>query len=391
MVVSAVDEAIAAAVALGPRIRELAPTIEQEGRLPAELVAAMVDRGLFHMILPRSLGGLETDPVTAARVVEEVSAADGSTGWCVMIAAQNQGFAGFFGEDAIREIWGNGGIVCGTARPIGRAIPTTTPEPGFRVSGRWPFASGSTHATGFGGECLIYDGNGEAPRKHAGGNDISLMAILPRESVTIHDVWDTAGLRGTASNDFSCEDVFLPSRRTTEMFQGPPVQPWPIYRAFPLLVVNHGSQSLGVARAAISTAVEIARTKAGWGGVPLKEVPRTQAVIAEATVMRESASEFLYAATQRLWDSVSAGDDEEKTVQLRSRARLAASHAVRSSVAALDLVYGAMGTSSVFRKSPLERQFRDIHTAAAHVMVGTLTYEAAGRVELGMTPDFPFF
>jgi alkylation response protein AidB-like acyl-CoA dehydrogenase len=383
------SDPLAAARALAPRIRELAPEIERAGRLPRELVDAMLGAGLFHMVLPRHLGGNEVDPVTAARAVEEVSAADGSAGWCVMIAAQNQGFGGFFETASIHEIWGNGGITCGVARPIGRAVVTNSPAPGYLVSGRWPFASGSSHATFFAGESVIYDG--DTPRKDANGNNISVFAVIPRDSVTVYETWDTAGLRGTASNDFSCENVFVPLGRAPQMFQGPPVQDWPAYRAFPLLVVNHGSQALGVARGAIETATELAKTKAGYGGVLLKDVARTQFVIAEATALREAASEYLYAATQRLWDAVVAGAPEDDTVQLRSRTRLAAAHAARASVQAVDMVYAALGTSAVFKKTPLERHFRDIHTAAAHVMVGTLVMEAAGRVELGMSAEFPFF
>jgi indole-3-acetate monooxygenase len=380
---------LAGARALAPRIGARASEIEAGGRLPADLVEEMRVAGLFHLVLPRDLGGVECDPATAGRVVEEVAAADGSAGWCVMIAAQNQGFAGFFEKREIEEIWGHGGIMAGVARPIGRAIPVMEPARGYRVSGRWPFASGSSHADWFGGECLVYDG--AEPRRDAAGNDISLMVAVPRESVTVYNTWDTVGLRGTASNDFSFEDVFVPEGRAIALFQGPPIQPWPAYRAFPLLVMNHGSQALGVARAAIASFAEIARTKAGWGGVPLHSIPRMQALLAEATVLRESAACYLYAATEELWTAVNADVPESQTALLRSRVRLAAAHAAQASVRAVDLVHGAAGTTALFRKSPLERQFRDMHAAAAHVMIGSMVYEAAGRVELGNAAEYPFF
>lgn len=327
------------------------------------------------------------DPVTAGKAVEEVSFFDGAAGWCVMIAGQNATFAGLLPPAEAKAIWGPRDIVGGTARPIGRAVNTNDPTPGYRVSGRWPFASGSSHATWFAGECVVYDG--DTPRKDARGNDMTRMTLFPRESATIHDVWDTTGLRGTASNDFSAENVHVPAARGTALMFDVPQHPWLMYKAFPLVFANHGSQALGVGRAAVAEAREMAGTKIGWGGVPLYNVTRMQSVIAEATVLVASARTYLYAVTQELWDEFNAGG--EGTALQRSRLRLATSHAARASLQAVDLVYNALATSAIMRKSPLERQFRDIHTANAHVMVGQLTYEAAGRVELGRDAEFPFF
>jgi alkylation response protein AidB-like acyl-CoA dehydrogenase len=381
-------EPLEAARSLAPRIRELAPAIERDRQLPRELVDAIRDAGLFHMLLPRDLGGAETDPVTAARVVEEVAAADGATGWCVMIAQQGLSFAGYLTADAAREIWGGGGIVAGTARPIGRAIPTSDPAPGFTVSGRWPFASGSSHADWLCGECVVYDG--DEPRRDANGGTLSRMVFIPREQATIHDTWHTTGLRGTASNDFSVAGVFVPEERGFFILADEPRHPWALYQALPLLFINHGSHALGVARAAIETAAELAKSKTAWGtDRPMSEQPRFQGPLAEATAFVESARTYLYAVSQEYWDAVLAG--VEDTARLRARVRLATSHAGRSSVRAVDLVHAAVGTSSVFTTTPLERQFRDIHTAAAHVMISQLTFEAAGRVQLGLDPAFPFF
>lgn len=170
-----------------------------------------------------------------------------------------------------------------------------------------------------------------------------------------------------------------------------PRQSWPAYRALPLMMMNHGSQALGVARAAVEAGVAIATAKRGWGDVPLHEVPRVQVAIAEATVLRESAAAYLYDSATRLWSAASTGAPDEDLVLLRSRARLAAAHAATASGQAVDLVHGVAGTRAVFRGHPLERHFRDIHTALAHVMVGPLVYAAAGRAEFGHDPAFPFF
>jgi alkylation response protein AidB-like acyl-CoA dehydrogenase len=383
----AAHDPVAAARAIGPRVRELAARTERERRVPAELVRELVEAGLFHVMLPRSAGGLECDPVTACQAVEEVSAWDGSTGWCVMLAAQSAGFSGFLPEGVAREVWGNGGILASVARPIGKAIPTLKPEDGFTVTGRWPFASGSSHATWFGGECQVFDG--DEPRRDQQGNVLSRMVLVPRDDVTVHDTWDTTGLRGTASHDFSIDNVFVPGRRGFYMLFDEPIHAWPLFRAPALVFVTHGSQALGVGRAAVASAVETAVTKIGWGtDRPMSENARMQMIVAEATVLVESARQYLYGVTGELWEAVQAG---KETPQQRSRVRLATSHAARASVQAVDLMHGALATSSIFTKSPLERQFRDIHTAAAHVMVSPLTLEAAGRVEMGLEAGFPFF
>ena len=202
-------------------VKEYSDAIDRERRLPTALVDAMRDAGFFHALVPADLGGQEADPVTAARIVEELARGDGSAGWCVMLAAQSGSFAGFIPKADAQAIWGNGGIVAGTARPIGRAVATTTPEDGFIVSGRWPFASGSSHATWFAGECIIYDG--EEPRRDADGNEVSRMCFFPASEATIIDTWDTIGLRGTASNDFSAEGSFVPLARGFQVLVTEPV------------------------------------------------------------------------------------------------------------------------------------------------------------------------
>lgn len=384
---SSTVDPIAVAKSLAPLITEHAKATDEGRRVPQVVIDAMVDAGLFHMYLPRDINGNEQDPITAAKAVEAVSAIDGSAGWCVMIAGQNAAFAGYMDPAAARSIWGPRDIVCGTARPIGRAVATNSPEAGFVVSGRWPFASGSSHATWFAGECLVYDGDNV--RKTADGNDVTRMTVFPRESAVVHDTWDTTGLRGTASNDFSCDGVFVPHARGASLGVDPQQHPWALYRGLPVVFANHGSQALGVAAGAIAEARTIAMSKNVWGGVAISSVLRMQSVIAEATVLVDSARTYLYAKTGELWEEFQAGRDG--TPELRANVRLATSHAARASVQAVDLLYQALATSAIMRSSPLERRFRDIHTAGAHVMVGQLTYEAAGRVALGRDAEFPFF
>ena len=265
-------------------------------------------------------------------------------------------------------------------------MPCRSPPPqeGWTISGRWPFASGSSHADWFSGEALIYEGGGDTPAKDGDGNDVVVTFMTRRANVTVYDTWDTTGLRGTASNDFSVTDLFVPRTHAADFPAGPRI-PLLVYRCEPLIFMNHGAHALGIARSALGAALDVVNTKRGWGGVPLRDVTRMQVTIAEATAMVESARAWFFDSAAALWADVQATEGGGDPL-LRARARLAGSHAATQSITAVDLVHRAVQVSS-----PLDRQFRDIHTAGAHVMVGPLTYEAAGRVELGLPADFPLF
>lgn len=368
------------AAALAPEIALLGDQIEQERRLPARLVDMLTRAGFFRMSVPRALGGLEVDPVTAARVVEELSAADGSTGWCVSLAYQLGSTAAFLPESAAREIFGSpDAVLAGVARPVGRAVPV---EGGFWVNGRWPFASGSSHATWFAGECLIMDG--DEPLCDADGKPVSHLLFFPRADCTVHDTWTAIGLRGTASNDFSVTDAFVPGDRCYAFHAGSPRLTAPLYQDRVLQFLGHGAHALGIARSALTTMIEMSTRKSG-----LREQVRLHAQVAEAQALVESAHAYLYSTGAAAWETVAGG--RHLTAAERARVRLAISTAARGAKQAVDLIHGAAGTAAIFAESPLDRHFRDIHTAVAHVMVGAVTYEAAGRVALGLDAEMPFF
>ena len=376
---------VQAARELKPRIAAAGNEIERARQLPPEVVDAMRSAGLFHLTVPHELGGQQADPVTLGTVIEEIASADGSAGWCVMIASQNAAFSGFADRTAGETIFGDGGIMAGVARPIGRAVPNG--DGSFTVSGRWPFASGSSHARYFAAECLVYDDR-SVPRKNENGDNVSYLALVPREQVIIHDTWDTIGLRGTASHDFSIDGAHVSEPFMMKMFPEP-WHPWTFYRTLALMFITHGAHALGIARAVLETTSGIAREKIGYGSdKSIAHQARTQHVTADAFVTVAAAREHLYGAAGRLWDAAERGDD---LGNLNARVRLATSYAATSSLRAVELLYASMATSAIFTKSPLDRQFRDMRTAAAHVMVGPLTYEAAGRVELGLPAGMAFF
>ena len=346
---------------LQPEIRALAPRIERDRAVPATLIDRLATLGVFRLAAPRAAGGLEVTPVELAEVCEELGYADGSVGWCSMIGAATGMALAHVPEGIAAELLRDPRfLIAGVAAPMGRA---TVVDGGYRVTGRWPFASACRQATWLVGGVLL---EGPAFR----------LAIMDPADLTIHDTWDTAGLRGTGSHDIEAADVFVPTERTFSLAE-PPTQPGPLY-AFPplsLLALGIAAVALGIARAAITDFGDLARAKRNpVTGEPLATRPATRTALAEAEALRASGLAYLLSEL-----TAPAGADAPR----RARLRLAITTATRNAARAVDLVYHAAGGSAVYTSSPLQRAFRDVHVATQHAMVSTDVLETAGAVLLG--------
>lgn len=193
-----------AARALVPRVRACADENERERQLPQSLADALAAAGLFKLTVPRALGGAEAHPETVVRVIETLAAADGSAGWSAGIAAQCGIASGFFGAEAARAVYGDPpAFVALVTFRAGRAQAV---DGGYRVTGRWSFASGCRHATWLGGGAIIYDW--EQPRLGADGQPESRFFFFTAVACEIFDTWHVTGLRGTGSHEFAVADAF---------------------------------------------------------------------------------------------------------------------------------------------------------------------------------------
>ena len=387
---------LGAARALSGRIRELAPAIEAARTLPPELVDDLRRAGVFGMWLPRELSGAETSPDELVRVVEVLSEADGSTGWCAAVAAGFGAVAAFLPEEGAREMYGGGGlrgpnarhshaVTAGSLAPRGRAEAV---DGGYRVTGRWSFGSGSLHADWLGGTCVLVDEGGAPVTLDDGRPDARLM-FLPAADVTVADNWDVSGLRGTGSHDYSVDGAFVPARRTTPFS----FQPWPagpLWRMPPmsLFFAPLAAVPLGIARAAIGELTALAAEKTPYrSSRRLAERDVVQAMVAEAEAAVRSARAFLREALDEVWVATQLG--EEVSLRQRALVRLAVLNASRAGCRAVDLCYEAGGATSIQATSPLQRQFRDVHAASQHVVLTFSGWETVGRVLLGLEPDTP--
>ena len=288
------DEAeriVEAARALGPQIRAAVEEMEQGRRLPAAVVQAMQQAGAFRMTMPREWGGPEADPLTQVRIVEALSRADGSVGWCSMIGSDGGYFTAFLDQAVAREMYPDMNAVTATVlRPTGRAVAV---KDGYRVSGRWKFASGCQHSTWIANACAVFDDT--TPRLSKKGTPEVRVCFMPSPECEIIDTWTTTGLRGTGSHDVEATEVFVPTERTFNLARPVSRRQSPLYTLPSLFLSNLPGVPLGIARSAIDTLVELVGQKpVMFGTHPLCEEAHIQAAVGQAEALLGAARSYLF-------------------------------------------------------------------------------------------------
>ena len=391
MTTASTRDMVAAARALRPQILAARDELDQHRRLPASLVTAMDDAGLFRTYMPSSLGGLELDPVSAFRIVEELAMADGSVGWCCFIAGSLSLFTGWLDTTVAREMFGTPPTLrgAGSFRPLGTARIT---DGGYTVTGQWDFASGCLHANWLALNCVVADENG--PRHHDGGPlkglPVLRMMSVPREDARVIDNWSVIGLHGTGSNDVAVSDLFVPENRTFALIDQP-------YDAAPLCTFRSAiavtftplaGHTLGMARGAMNAFQELAGASATTMTMSLlRDRPPVQEVVGRTEAIISGARAYILDAAGTMWDAVQSGKEDLGDEVLQTR--LAVTHAVHESARAIDMLYHASGTNAVRRSNLLERYFRDVHAAMMHAGGLLANFEQGGRVSLGLPPGAP--
>jgi len=375
---------------LGPRIAGWAPEAEQGRRLPEALLGALHEARLFRLLLPRSLGGEETDPVTFVRVIEEVARADASTAWCLCQAAGCSLAGAFLAPSAAAEVFGEARAVLAWGPPAGETRAQVA-DGGYRVSGTWSFASGGRHATWLGAACAVYEPDGAPRHRPDGAAEIRTM-LFPAERAAWTDTWDVVGLRATGSDTYAVTDLFVPSTHTfARDDQAERRHPGPLY-GFPtgsFFASGFAGVALGLARAMLDQFTELARAKAPRGlGGPLRERATVQDQVARAEARLRAAREFLLGSLDRIWRAVTATG--QVGLDQRMLIRLAGTHAIHAAMAVADGAYHGAGATAIFTGSPFERRFRDLHTVAQQLQGRTAHYENVGRFLLGLAPDTTF-
>lgn len=371
--------------AILPLVHAHADQGEAERQLPQPLADAFNDAGIFRMCRPSAIGGLEVDPLTVLRVVEQIAQVDGAAGWCAMISGAGSAFDAFVPRSGGASMYADPrAVTTGVLAPNGRA----TPAPGgFRVSGRWAIASNCKASDWLGGSSVVMDGAGPGSRPRLGPHGMPevVVPMLAAGDCVIHDTWHTVGLRGTGSHDFEATDVFVPEDRVIRVPMLTPFYEGPSF-TFPflgLLASSIASVALGIGRHAIDELCIVAKGKTPFGMTSaLASRPSAQLAVADAEAALGSARAYLFDEVGRVWEHAQQG--RPATVLERARIRLAATNAVASATRAVDLAYTAGGASAMYERSPLQRAFRDVHAITQHFSVAPPSREVEGRALFGL-------
>jgi indole-3-acetate monooxygenase len=380
---SAAQSLLALAHQLAPRISARSEEIETARRLPADLAQELAQAGFFRTFIPEAYGGSELHPAQSIEIIEAISHADGSTGWCVMIGGATAMVSAWLPEASARSVYEpRDTITGGVAAPIGRAEQV---DGGFRLSGRWPWASGSHHCQWLmGGAVVTQEGK---PQLTASGRPELRTFVFPASQAVLHDTWHATGLCGTGSCDMEVTELFVPAEYAFSLLGERPRVARPLYGfpAFGLLGVGLPAVALGIARRALDEFSALARQKVMMPSRKLlTSRSAVQQTFAEAEALLRSARALLLESVNQAFE---AGTRGEVTVRTRADLRLSYTHATRTAARVVDMVYELAGGPAVYRTSPLQRCFRDIHVATHHAMVAPPTLETIGSVLLGVETE----
>ncbi|MPZ48092.1 MAG: acyl-CoA dehydrogenase [Dehalococcoidia bacterium] len=374
---------VLAARALRPQIEAAADEIERERRIPEPLVRALIDAGLYKMLIPRSLGGSEADLLTFSHVLEQVAQADASTAWCL---SQNGGISrvsAFLPREGAEEAFGAPDMALAWGNGPSTAVKV---EGGYRLTGKWVFTSGIHHATWLGCQLTnVVDAEGQPLRLDDNGNPKTGIFMFPATEAEISDVWQVSGLKGTGSDTFTVTDLFVPESRCA---LDEPLESNPLYVFGTTNIFSCGfaSVSLGMARASLDAFVDMAITKTPRGlSGPLREQQTVQVHVAQAEATLRSARAFLHQTIEEVWRGVS--ETGQFSVQGRIFLRLATTYAFHCACEVVDKAYYLAGSTAILNSAPFERRLRDMHAATQHIQAREDHFEPVGQFLLGLEPS----
>jgi alkylation response protein AidB-like acyl-CoA dehydrogenase len=370
--------------ALVPRIRAQSDEIARQRRLPAALVTELRRAGVFRMPMPRACGGPEMTPREQTEVVEILSAADPSVGWCVMIGSDGGFYGAFLDEAVARKLYADlDAVTAGLLQPAGRAVRV---DGGYRVSGRWGFGSGCTHADVLVAGCVVFAG--DAPVTAARGLPEWRVMMAPASEWQILDTWYTTGLAGSGSNDYTATDLFVPAEHTFSLLE-PARRREPLYAFNGMFFANMHGVALGLARRAIDAVRELAETKIVLPEmVKLRDVPRVRAALARAEMQLGAARAYTYETLDAIWEQLVGG--APLTREQRVAIALSRVHAFRVAREVAQAMVDTAGTSAIYASSPLDRLLRDAITMSQHVVVQERLIEMIGGMLVGQDSPMPF-
>lgn len=375
---------------LGPELAAAAADIERRRELPEPIIESLVERWFFRLLLPRSLGGAELPPAAYVPVIEEIAKHDASTAWCLGQACGCSMTAAYLNSQAAREIFGGprGIVACGPPGPAeARIVPG-----GYQLSGTWSFASGSHHATWLGAHVAIL-GEGGSPRLRPDGSSIFRTLLFPKTSVVMTDTWHVVGLRGTGSDTYRADHLFVPEDHSVQRgADAKPRVPGLLYAFSSSNVYSAGfaGVALGIARGVAEAFIDLARDKIPRGARrTLRDNNVIQAQVAQSEARISAARAFLLRSLNEIW--YEAGRAGRLSLDHHTTIRLASTWAIHQAREVVDTLYHAAGATAIFEDNSFERRFRDIHTVVQQYQGRQAHFETVGQVLLGLGPESTMF
>lgn len=381
------DEALSRARAMVPRLKERAARADALRRCPDESLRELNESGLMRVLQPRRVGGSELPWVALIDIGSELAQGCASTAWNWANYAVHHWMLAFWPVACQDEIWGADPaalIASSMVFPAGKAVRAAE---GYRLSGRWPFSSGVDPAAWnmLGG---IVQDSGEYR-----------MFVLPRRDYAIIDNWHVLGLRGTGSNDVQAQDVFVPEQRTlaVDATRGGAMHPGamanpaalfriPVFATFPYMLTGI---ALGIAQGAYESFVAGLRGRvARYSGKALADMTAVQVKVAEAGACIDTARRLM----REHCETAQALAERDQVPDLLTKATWRRDGAFSAGLCerAVDVLFKAGGGGALFDDHALQRAFRDVHAATAHIsMIWEPQATTFGRVALGLPCDNP--
>lgn len=366
--------------AIAPLIAGEANQIERTRRLTPDVVNALIENGLYRVLLPQSLGGSEAPPEIFMQMLEEIAKADASTAWCLGQCSVCAMIAASLDHDTAHEIFNTapGILAWGAVAHEARAV-----EGGYRVTARWDFASGSRQASWLGAHVRIVNADG-TPRKGAEGAPEMRTILFPLASAVMHDVWQAIGLAGTGTDSYEVHDLFIPDRFAAfRDVPGALCEPGPLYRlpTGSTFSLGFAAVSLGVARETLDATIALARAKhQSLAASAMRDNQAVQGLIGRTEADLRAARAYLYATANAMWRDLSVTGTF--SLAHRSAVRLAATWTIQQSAKVVDAAYHMAGATAVFRSNPFERRFRDMHAITQQIQARDTHYEDVGKLML---------
>ena len=378
-----VDQMLADIRELAPHITARIAEMEAARRIPLDLVETLRSIGVFRIFAPRSHGGLELDFPTGMEIVGALARIDGAVGWTAMIGCVSAIFLPWLPRTTYDQIFRNGPdvITAGSAMPAGTAEAAAG---GWRVNGRWPFASGCQHADFMIGFCIMTEGGKPLPGPAgAGGPPLVRGVMLPARDWQIEDTWHVAGLKGTGSHHILLRDKLIPAANFLDLANGVPCLPGPLYQTVPhFLPLAHAAFSVSMAEGALAELVELANTGRQQlrAPTPMRQSEVFQAELGRIEAEVRAVRAFFEAQAASHWRHAVAGTLKDEGLLIQGTQ--AAIWLATTCVHVADSCFALGGASALYETSPLQRRMRDLHAAAQHAAVQQRHYLGAGKLLL---------